>query len=159
MRCASCAQSRHPFVALIIFSAFLAAPAVAGEIFKCVAKDGSPLYQNFPCHIDSLGWSPSNPPAAKTPATPGAATQEKPKTEPVNAASTVKSPSTGEPRIDITAEPRVGMTTEEAKALWGEPDEMWEDEPGDGPRVSNWRYADGRTVQFDHRHRVLGVQR
>ena len=38
-------------------------------------------------------------------------------------------------------------------------EEMVEDEPAVGGRVSNWRYADGRIIQFDHRHRVLGVQR
>ena len=51
------------------------------------------------------------------------------------------------------------MTAEEVKAQLGEPEEMVEDEPASGGRVSNWRYADGRVVQFDHKHLVLGVQR
>jgi hypothetical protein len=36
---------------------------------------------------------------------------------------------------------------------------MTEDEPASGGRVSIWHYADGRSVQFDHKHRVLSVQR
>lgn len=141
---------RYAFVALVVPSAFLAAPAVAGEIFKCVAKDGTPLYQNFPCDIDSVGSLPSNPPVAKTPSMPGAAGQEKSKTDPVKVASTVKSTNAGEPRI--------GMTADEVRALLGEPEEIVEDEPASG-RVSIWRYADGRSVQFNNKHRVLAVQR
>ena len=148
------------FIALILVSAFCAAPPASAEIFKCVAKDATALYQNFPCDMDSLGSLPSNPPVAKTasnapvaktPSTPGAAGQEKSKTEPIKAASTVKSTYTGEPQI--------GMSSDEVRVLLGEPEEMVDDEPADGGRVSNWRYADGRIVQFDHKHHVLGVQR
>ena len=151
MPCPSRAQRRHALVALVVLSAFLVAPAVAGEIFKCVAKDGGPLYQNFPCYIDSIGSLPSSPSVAKTSSTSGAAGQEKPKIQPVNVASTVKSAYTGELSI--------GMTSDEVRALLGEPEEMVDDEPAEGGRVSNWRYADGRIVQFDHKHLVLGVQR
>ena len=49
------------FVWLILACAFSAAPATAAEIFKCVAKDGTALYQNFPCNIDSIGSVASNP--------------------------------------------------------------------------------------------------
>jgi hypothetical protein len=132
-----------------------AAPAFAGEIYKCVAKDGTPLYQNFPCDIDSLGFLPSNGKPQQTPS-PAAPSPAKPTVQPAVAPAPVNVAATAT-RTDLGL-PRVGMTTEEAKALWGEPDEVWEDEPGDGPRITNWRYADGRAVQFDHRHRVLGVQ-
>jgi hypothetical protein len=141
----------HLFVALIIASALSAAPASSDEIFKCVAKDGGPLYQNFPCYLDSPGWLPSSEPVAKAPPMAGVAVQEKPKTVPISVASTVNSTSAREPRI--------GMTADEVRALLGEPVEMVEDEPASGGRVSNWRYADGRIVQFDNRHRVLKVQR
>ena len=151
MPCPLRAQRRDAFVALIVLSAFLAAPAVAGEIFKCVATDGGPLYQNFPCYLDSIGSLASNPSVAKTPSTPGAAGQEKPKAQPVNVASTVKSAYTGELSI--------GMTSDEVRALLGEPEEMVDDEPAEGGRVSHWRYADGRSVQFDHKHHVVEVQR
>lgn len=161
MACPLRPQCRHSLVLLVVLSAFLTAPAVAGEIFKCVAKDGGPLYQNFPCHLDSLGWLPSSPPVTnpfvtdppvtKTPSTPGAVGQEKPNIEPINAASTVESSYAGEPRI--------GMTADEVIAVLGEPDDVEEDEPRSGGPVSIWRYADGRSVQFDHKHHVLGVQR
>ena len=150
MPCPSRAQRRHALVALVVLSAFLVAPAVAGEIFTCVAKDGGPLYQNFPCYIDSIGSLPSSPSVAKTPSTPGVAGQEKPKAQPVNVASTVKSAYTGELSI--------GMTSDEVRALLGEPEEMVDDEPAEGGRVSTWRYADGRSVQFDHKHHVLEIQ-
>jgi hypothetical protein len=141
---------RHAVVALVVLSAFLTAPAIAGEIFKCVAKDGGPLYQNFPCYLDSIGSSPSNPSVAKTASMPGAAGQEKPKAQPVNVASTVKSAYTGELNI--------GMTEDEVRALLGEPEERVDDEPAEGGRVSLWRYADGRSVQFDHKHYVMEIQ-
>jgi hypothetical protein len=109
--------------------------------------------------MDSLGSlpsnqpvaTPSNAPVAKTPSKLGVAGQEKSKTEPIKVASTVKSTYAGEPQI--------GMSSDEVRALLGEPDDVLEDEPGNGGRVSNWRYADGRIVQFDHKHHVLGVQR
>ena len=159
---------RHPlrdrfsraFIASILVLPFCAAPPASAEIFKCVAKDATALYQNFPCDMDSLGSLPSNPPvaktasnapAAKTPSTLGAAGQDKSKTAPINTASIVKATYTGEPQI--------GMSSDEVRALLGEPDDVLEDEPGNGGRVSNWRYADGRIVQFDHKHHVLGVQR
>jgi hypothetical protein len=123
--------------------AFLATSSVASEIFKCVAKDGTPLYQNFPCDIDSLGSLPSDP--LKVPPVPAAAGQGQPKTAPVN--------------VTLSGEPRVGMTSDQVRALLGEPQEMIEDEPATGGRISTWRYADGRSVQFDHKHRVLSVQR
>jgi hypothetical protein len=50
------------------------------------------------------------------------------------------------------------MTTEEVKALWGEPEEIIQDEPIGG-RIEIWRYGDDRSVQFDRKHRVLAVQR
>ncbi|HEY1461080.1 MAG TPA: DUF4124 domain-containing protein [Casimicrobiaceae bacterium] len=135
---------RGRFVALILGCAFSAAPATAAEIYKCVAKDGTALYQNFPCNIDSIG---SEPTATKPNSLPDASAAKS--NTPTKATSTAQS----------GGEPRIGMTTDEVKALLGEPEEMVEDEPAIGGRVSNWRYADGRTVQFDHRHRVLSVQR
>src|SRR5205823_10141783 len=98
-----------------------------------------------------LGLLPSKPPVAKTPSAPGASVQEAAKTEPVNVASTVRSIDSGDVRI--------GMSSDEVRTLLGEPEEMVDDEPADGGRVSVWRYADGRIVQFDHKHHVFGIQR
>ena len=148
------------FIASILVLPFCAVPPASAEIFKCVAKDASALYQNFPCEFDSIGWVPSNAQAAKTTLISPAvmsptASQAKPKASvnvaPVNVASTVRSTPTGEPQI--------GMSSDEVRVLLGEPEEMVDDEPAEGGRVSNWRYADGRIVQFDHKHHVLGVQR
>jgi hypothetical protein len=141
----------HLFVALIIASTFSAAPASSAEIFKCVAKDGTALYQNFPCHIDSIGSVPSSPPATKPNSAATDASTTKSNTALVKVTSAAQSSSASEPRI--------GMTADEVTALLGEPEDVVEDEPRSGGRVSNWRYANGRTVQFDNKHRVLGVQR
>lgn len=143
MACQLRTLRRHALVSLVVLSAFVAVPGVASEIVKCVAKDGSPLYQNFPCNIDSLGSLPSNPSVSK-------AAQQESKSEPVKVTSTVKAVNAGEPRV--------GMTANEVTALLGEPEEVIEDEPRGG-RVSIWRYADGRVVQFNNKHRVFDVHR
>jgi hypothetical protein len=150
-------RSSRAFIALILVPAFWSAPPASAEIFKCVAKDATALYQNFPCEFDSIGWVPLNPQAARTTLMFPAASQAKPKAasvnvaSPVNVASTVKSTD--------TRELRVGMTADEVRTLLGEPEEMVDDEPAEGGRVSIWRYADGRSVQFDHKHHVLEIQR
>ena len=144
------AKRRRTPVALVVLLAFFVAPTVAAEIFKCVAKDGAPQYQNFPCHVDSLGL-PSSPPVASTPSMNGATGEEKSKAALVSVASTAKATN--------ASDPRVGMTADEVRALLGEPENVEEDEPGSGGRVSTWRYPDGRTVQFNHKQRVSGVKR
>lgn len=135
------------FVALILVCAFSAAPSTAAEIFKCVAKDGIALYQNFPCNIDSIGSVASN-----SPSSPPADTSMKKSNIPLVKVTTA-------PQSGGANEPRVGMSADEVKTLWGAPEEMVADEPATGGRVSNWRYAGGRSVQFDNKHRVLAVQR
>ena len=138
-------------IALALLAAFCVPLSASAEIFKCVAKDGSPLYQNFPCQFDSIGWVPSSLDIAKAAAKPGEATQSKSKSASAPVASTIKTAN--------AKEPQVGMTADEVTALLGQPEDIAEDEPGNGGRVSTWRYADGMTIQFDHKHRVLGVQR
>jgi hypothetical protein len=135
----------------VLIPALCAAPLASAEIFKCVGKNGTDLYQNFPCQFDSLGSLPSSPPSAKTTSPPSDASQAKPKAAPVDVASNGKSPA-------LPTEPRVGMTTEQVRALWGEPEEIIQDEPIDG-RIEIWRYGDVRSVQFDRKQRVLAVQR
>ena len=56
------------------------------------------------------------------------------------------------------AEPGVGMTTDEVKAIWGEPTETVQEEPGNGPRFEVWSYGDSRSVRFDRKRRVSSVQ-
>ena len=55
------------------------------------------------------------------------------------------------------AEPRVGMTTDEVRAIWGEPTETVQEEPGNGSRFEVWSYGDSRSVRFDRRGRVTAV--
>jgi len=147
MRRPLCGTRSRALIALILVPAFCATPPAFAEIFKCTAKDGTALYQNFPCQFDSIGWVPSNPQAAKTTLMPPGADQAKPNAAPVNVASTVKSAGPSEPRI--------GMTSDEVKAILGEPLERVQDEPTEGIEV--WRYVD-RTVQFDRTHRVVTIE-
>ena len=135
------------FIALIFVPAFWSAPPASAEIFKCVAKDATALYQNFPCEFDSIGWVPLNPQAAKTTLIVPGASQANPKAAPVNVASTVKSADASEPRI--------GMTPDEVRAILGEPLEIVQDESIEGIEI--WRYVD-RTVQFDRTNRVVTLQ-
>jgi hypothetical protein len=58
----------------------------------------------------------------------------------------------------IPAEPAVGMTTDEVKAIWGEPTNTFQEEPGNGPRFEVWSYGDSQSVRFDRRGRVSSVQ-
>jgi hypothetical protein len=126
----------------------LAASAASAEIYKCQAKDGTALYQNFPCPIDSLGSLPSNPQSAKT-ASPTDASQAKPSTTRAEVAAAARSTS--------ATEPRVGMSPDEVRAIWGEPVEILQDEPSEG-RIEVWHYGARRSVQFNHNRRVLTVQ-
>src|SRR5947208_2519877 len=83
-----------------------------------------PMYQNFPCEFDSLGEWPNISTAKAT-------SNSNPNAARANVASTAK-PNKGELRV--------GMTTDEVKALLGEPEQMVDDEPSEGGRVSLWRY-------------------
>ena len=108
---------------------FLAAAPSSAEIFKCVGKRGETLYQNFPCESESIALAPQD----------------------VSAPAPKKSPVP-------PAEPGVGMTIDEVKAIWGEPTETVQEEPGNGPRVEVWSYGDSRSVRFDRKGRVSSVQ-
>lgn len=134
----------------VLVPALFAVPPASAEIFKCVGKNGTDLYQNFPCQFDSLGSLPSSPPSAKTTLPPGDASQAKPKAAPVDVGSTGKSANAREPRI--------GMTPDEVRAMWGEPtDTRWE-EPGEGDLSELWSYGDSRSVRFV-KDRVSAIQK
>jgi hypothetical protein len=134
----------------ILVPALCAAPLASAEIFKCVAKNGTDLYQNFPCQFDSLGSLPSSPPSMKTTSPAGDASQAKQKPAPRGVASSAQSANAGEPRI--------GMTPDEVRAIWGEPVEATQDEPREG-RIEIWRYDETRSIRFNHKQRVVAVQR
>lgn len=130
----------HALASVALACAALAADPAGAEIFKCVAKSGATLYQNFPCEVDSLGSLPSAPPKGST-------QDDRTRTGKADAA-----------RPRAGSELHVGMSADEVKAILGEPKETEEDEPRKG-RVSIWRYADGRVVTFDVKHRVLEMHR
>jgi hypothetical protein len=132
----------------LLLPIFCGSPSAAAEIFKCAAKDATPLYQNFPCQFDSIGGMPSNAQLAKTsflsPDARGAAQ----KAVPGNVASTATSAD--------TREVRVGMRPDEVRAILGEPLEAVQDGSADADHET-WRYVD-RTIEFDRTHRVVVVQ-
>ena len=139
-------QRVRAFAALRALQALLFAPCAAADIYKCVAKYGSgaPLFQNFPCSIDSLGL-PSTPSVSKPTPAAGA---EKPNAQPT---ATHAKPAGA-------VEPQIGMSGEEVRALLGDPESVDEDEPGSGGRISTWHYTGGRTLQLDHKQRVFAIQ-
>jgi Domain of unknown function (DUF4124) len=120
--------------AFVLFSVLFVAPLATAEIFKCVGKKGEHLYQNFPCQFESGGGIPMDAPSQK------------------DAPGPTKSPA-------APAEPRIGMTTDEVRAIWGEPTDTVQEEPGDGPRVEVWSYGASRSVRFDRKRRVAAIQK
>ena len=56
------------------------------------------------------------------------------------------------------AEPRLGMMSDEVRAIWGEPTEIIQEEPGDGGRFEVWSYGASRSVRFDRKRRVSSIQ-
>ena len=128
----------------VFASVLVAAPQCSAEIFKCTAKSGLPLYQNFPCDVDSPGFLPSQPATGTTAAK-------------VQAGARVPVATSATPAVNA-GEPRVGMKAEEIRTLWGEPAEIVQDEPPSG-RIEIWKYADGRVVQVNVKQRVISIQR
>ena len=50
------------------------------------------------------------------------------------------------------------MTGDEVRAIWGEPTEIIQEEPGEGSRFEVWSYGDSRSVRFDRKRRVSSIQ-
>ena len=126
----------------VLFSVLFVAPLASAEIFKCVGKNGEALYQNFPCQFESGGGMPTDAPTKRMP---------RPKKSPTDVAGPKKSPA-------APAEPRIGMTTDEVRAIWGEPTDTVQEEPGDGGRFEVWSYGASRSVRFDRKRRVAAIQ-
>jgi len=133
----------------ILVPAWCVVPLAAAEIFKCVGKNETDLYQNFPCQFDSLGSLPSNSLPGRTTLPPSDASQAKPKATSGDVASSAQSAK--------ATEPRIGMTPDEVRAIWGEPVEATQDEPREG-RIEIWRYDETRSIRFNHKQRVVAVQ-
>ena len=130
-----------------LFSVLFFTPLATAEVFKCTGKNGETLYQNFPCHLESIGGSSEGETSAR--ATPKSETSTDGTS--VRAQGPKKSPA-------LPAEPRVGMTTSEVITIWGEPANTVQEEPGNGPRTELWSYSGSRSVRFDRRGRVTNIQ-
>ena len=130
------------------------APFASAQIFKCVAKDGTDLYQNFPCGIDSIGSMPTDGQSGRSEQAGLAQSDSKrakPNASPPAGVAAGKS-------IIAQNEPRIGMTKEEVSAMWGEPtDTRWE-EPGAGDLSELWSYGNSRSVRFVN-DRVSAIQK
>jgi hypothetical protein len=138
-------------LSLLLF-VMLVAPLASAEIFKCVAKDGTDLYQNFPCQFESMGWMPMNAQSTNAPSAPSDSNQTKVKAGPIEVKAAGKSPT-------LPTEPRVGMTPNEVRAIWGEPTDIISDEVVEG-RIEIWSYGASRSVRFDElKGRVSAIQR
>jgi hypothetical protein len=135
----------------ILSCLLLVAPLASAQIFKCVAKDGTDLYQNFPCGVDSIGSVETKAPTEKEGLARSDTKQAKPNA-PVSTGVAV-----GKSTI-AQNEPRIGMTVDEIRAMWGEPmDARWE-EPGEGDRYEIWSYGNSRSVRFV-KNRVSAIQK
>jgi Domain of unknown function (DUF4124) len=128
----------------VLFSVLFVASLASAEVFKCVGKNGEALYQNFPCQFESISGTPTDAPSQKD-APPA------PKKSPTDVAAPKKS-------TVAPAEPRIGMTADEVRAIWGEPTDTVQEEPGDGPRFEVWSYGPSRSVRFDRKRRVAAIQ-
>ena len=129
----------------------LVAPLASAQIFKCVAKNGTDLYQNFPCGIDSIGSMPTNGQSEKAGLAQSDSKRAKPNASPPPGVAAGKS-------IIAQSEPRIGTTTDEVRAMWGEPtDTRWE-EPGEGDLYELWSYGNSRSVRFV-KDRVSAIQK
>jgi hypothetical protein len=148
-------RSGRALVALVVACTALATRPALAEIFKCSAKDGTPLYQNFPCNIDSLGSLPSQPTLNAPPAAAVAApAHDKAKAKPVEHGASVAA-ALVKPTAATGVE--TGMTEDQVKSVLGEPDERLEDEQRTG-RTYIWRYGDRQYVNFDVKRHVISVQ-
>jgi len=125
-----------------LFSLLFVASLASAEVFKCLGKNGEALYQNFPCQFESVSGMPMDVQDQKK------SVEKSPEDAPVPK----KSPA-------VPPEPRVGMTTDEVRAIWGEPTEIVQEEPGDGDRFQVWSYGASRSVRFDRKRRVAAIQK
>jgi hypothetical protein len=127
------------------------APFASAEIFKCPAKNGMDLYQNFPCQFDSMGSLPTDPRSSTAPSPRRESNQMTPHPVALQAVA-----SGGDSAVPVGL--RIGMSTDEVRTVWGEPTDTVQEEPGRGPRVEIWAYGTSRSVRFDHRGRVTAFQ-
>jgi hypothetical protein len=129
--------------ACVLLAAVLVTPLASAQsmIFKCVGKNGIEAYTNSPCppKSGSRVWiQDANAKNAQ---------------DPIDPTKRSAAPSATSNSIAVQFEPRAGLTSNEAKARWGEPTEVTQEEGVQG-RVDTWSYG-SRSVQFDSRGRVI----
>ena len=142
----------------VLACALAISPLAVAEIFKCV-KDGETVYQNFPCHINSIGSQATAAPPKETGAAP-AGKGASPTTQPAGLPSQAPGGIAGDVPVvrtpDGKYEPRVGMTRRQVRRLsWGEPEEITRTDEGEFV----WKYSDNRVLRFDDKGRLTSVQR
>jgi hypothetical protein len=131
-------RSRGTLVLAIVAATALLPQIASGEIFRCVARNGLPLYQNFPCEFDSLSamatlvrTTGSQRPAAM----PGVVPM---------------------PHVPVASQAEVGMSPAQVRDVLGEPLEIVPEQIGDQPSTEIWRYLDKR-IRF-HANHVAAVE-
>lgn len=127
----------------ILWLLLLVAPLASAEIFKCVAKDGLDLYQNFPCQFESMGFMPMN--ARVSPAQLPSMSSRQPNAKARASADTVAGTS-----ASSQSGLRLGMTKEDVIARWGQPTGAHWEERSEGERSEVWSYGNDRSVRFIH---------
>jgi hypothetical protein len=133
---------------LMALACVLIAPLASAQIYKCPGKDGSDLYQNFPCDIDSIGSTATKPAAENNPTL----------MKPIMAANAPSVIASAAKVVATSDEPRIGMTTDEVRAIWGDPTNDVNSEVPEG-LIEIWSYAGGRAVQFDYKGSVTVINR
>lgn len=137
----------------------LASGAAQAEIYAC-NKHGVMTYQNFPCPFNSLGSLPTGTTAAPTPPVTSEAPVKRAETSGSTAAGAAAAGRTAAPpaaSVTPPYSPRIGSSSDDVRKLWGEPEEVVQDEPPKG-RIEIWRYKDGRAVEIGRHNRVVAVQ-
>ena len=130
----------------VLLTTMFVAPLTSAEIYKCAAKDGMDLYQNFPCQFDSMGSIPTNAQGTKTPSAPANSSQTTLKAVPLEIEVAGRS-------LALPTEPRIGMTAKEVKAIWGEPMSSYQDELVEGRVEVSPHEHDLRWQRSPTRHR------
>ena len=142
---------------ILVLSSFVASLASAETIFKCAGKDGTDMYQNFPCppELESrVSARTSGHPSAPSPSGNPLTAQQTPSApSPMGNSSTAPQISTAP---IATGYLLPGMTTREVRAVLGEPIEVTQEEVVEG-RVETWSYG-ASSVQFDPRGHLSGMQ-
>jgi len=139
----------------VLLALFFASPLVTAEIFKCT-RDGTTVYQNFRCDVDSIGSTATAtaPPEQVAPVAMSAPA-------PVAPRATRSKVVAAEKPLPPGTEPGIGMTKNQVKqSAWGEPVDIVKEEVVEG-WTQVWYYDLGkkRSVEFNVRGLVSNVTR